>query len=241
MQTQCKLYQLRGNKICSPCLAHSIVSVHYKPQEPTPDLEPEALSVLSSLCLAQAQEMVVQKAVKDSMKDNIVAKLAGHADDLFAEVMKVMQKESVRTLWDKEWLALVSGKQVMCRAESSLSIVLVSKVNVCSLLGALALSSAVQSSCYRPCITGSASSTRARSVTPPRPWGRRYPGYSTLRYRSDYCSFNSQLSRSCSLPATPAPAGPVWEAAGTGPRGSRELSRTPGRTTTSSTTSGSLT
>jgi len=37
-------------------------------QEPTPDLEPEALSVLSSLCLAQAQEMVVQKAMKDNMK-----------------------------------------------------------------------------------------------------------------------------------------------------------------------------
>jgi programmed cell death 6-interacting protein len=82
-------------------------------QEPTPDLEPEALGVLASLCLAQAQEMVVQKAIKDSMKDNIVAKLAGHADDLFAEVMKVMQKESVRTLWDKEWLALVSGKQAL--------------------------------------------------------------------------------------------------------------------------------
>jgi len=82
-------------------------------QEPTPDLEPEALSVLSSLCLAQAQEMVVQKAIKDNMKDNIVAKLAGHADDLFAEVMKVMQKESVRTLWDKDWLAVVSGKQAL--------------------------------------------------------------------------------------------------------------------------------
>merc|ERR1712130_238788 len=51
--------------------------------------------------------------MKDNMKDNIVAKLAGHADDLFAEVMKVMQKESVRTLWDKEWLALVSGKQAL--------------------------------------------------------------------------------------------------------------------------------
>ena len=45
------------------------------------------------------------------MKDNIVAKLAAHADDLFAEVMKLMQKESVRTLWDKEWLPIVSGKQ----------------------------------------------------------------------------------------------------------------------------------
>ena len=45
------------------------------------------------------------------MKDNIVAKLSAHADDLFAEGMKLMQKESVRTLWDKEWLPIVSGKQ----------------------------------------------------------------------------------------------------------------------------------
>ena len=45
------------------------------------------------------------------MKDNIVAKLSGHCDDLMAEVMKLMQKESVRTLWDKDWLALISGKQ----------------------------------------------------------------------------------------------------------------------------------
>ena len=45
------------------------------------------------------------------MKDNIIAKLSGHADDLFAEGMKLMQKESLRTLWDKEWLPIVSGKQ----------------------------------------------------------------------------------------------------------------------------------
>jgi len=82
-------------------------------QEPTPDLEPECLAVLSSLCIAQAQEMVVQKALKSSMKDNIIAKLAAHADDLFAEVMKVMQKENVRTLWDKDWLPIVSGKQAL--------------------------------------------------------------------------------------------------------------------------------
>ena len=35
-------------------------------QEPTPDLEPDCLGVLSALCLAQAQEMVVQKALKVS-------------------------------------------------------------------------------------------------------------------------------------------------------------------------------
>ena len=48
---------------------------------------------------------------QDNMKDNIVAKLSGHADDLLAEVMKWMQKESVRTLWDREWLPIISGKQ----------------------------------------------------------------------------------------------------------------------------------
>ena len=35
-------------------------------QEPKPDLEPDCLSVLAALCLAQAQEMVVQKALKVS-------------------------------------------------------------------------------------------------------------------------------------------------------------------------------
>jgi len=91
------------------CLKERVVGL--MEQEPTPDLEPECLAVLASLCLAQAQEMVVQKALKDKMKDNIVAKLSGHADDLFAEVMKLMQKESVRTLWDKDWLPIISGKQ----------------------------------------------------------------------------------------------------------------------------------
>ena len=45
------------------------------------------------------------------MKDNIVAKLSGHADDLFAEVMKQMQREAVRTLWDRDWIPFISGKQ----------------------------------------------------------------------------------------------------------------------------------
>ena len=45
------------------------------------------------------------------MKDNIVAKLSGHADDLFAEVMKQMQREAVRTLWDRDWLPFISAKQ----------------------------------------------------------------------------------------------------------------------------------
>ena len=82
-------------------------------QKPTPDLSPESAAALASLCLAQAQEVVLQKALSDMKKDNIIAKLAKHADDLYMETGKLMQKDSVKSLWDKSWFTLMSGKQAM--------------------------------------------------------------------------------------------------------------------------------
>jgi len=82
-------------------------------QKPTPDLSPESAAVLSSLCLAQAQEMVVQKAVMEKKKDSIIAKLARHADHLYTEIITLMQKETVKALWDKSWFSVVNGKQAM--------------------------------------------------------------------------------------------------------------------------------
>ncbi|CAG9798578.1 unnamed protein product [Chironomus riparius] len=80
-------------------------------QEPTPDLSPDTLHVLSILMLAQAQEVCLLKAIKDGMKDQIIAKLACQNDEMYADVLKTMQKESTRSLWDKEWLQVVCGKQ----------------------------------------------------------------------------------------------------------------------------------
>lgn len=80
-------------------------------QEPTPDLSPDTLHVLSILMLAQAQEVCLVKAIKDGMKDQVIAKLASQNDEMYADVLKSMQKESIRSLWDKEWLQVVSGKQ----------------------------------------------------------------------------------------------------------------------------------
>lgn len=77
-------------------------------QEPTPDISPETLGALSALMLAQGQEIFVHKAIHDSMKDGIVAKLAAQAEELYADALKLFQKEIFRAFWDKEWVPLVS-------------------------------------------------------------------------------------------------------------------------------------
>ena len=63
--------------------------------------------------LAQAQEMIVIKAMKGNMKDAIVAKLCSQCEDMYAGVMKNVQKESVRNLWDASWEPNIFGKQAI--------------------------------------------------------------------------------------------------------------------------------
>lgn len=63
------------------------------------------------------------------MKDAIIAKLCSQCEDMYAEVLKSLQKDTLRHLWDKDWIPTVAGKQAglhalchyyqsqVCRAE----------------------------------------------------------------------------------------------------------------------------
>lgn len=77
-------------------------------QEPTPDMSPDTLSALSALMIAQAQEIFVHKAIHDTMKDVVIAKLASQTEEYYAEALKLFQKEIFRSFWDKEWIPLVN-------------------------------------------------------------------------------------------------------------------------------------
>jgi len=44
----------------------------------------------------------------DKMKDALIAKLSSQCEELYVEVLKLFQKELLRSLWDKEWIPTVS-------------------------------------------------------------------------------------------------------------------------------------
>ncbi|XP_050432887.1 programmed cell death 6-interacting protein [Adelges cooleyi] len=93
------------------CLKTTVMSVIQ--QDPTPDLNPDMLAMLSALMLAQAQEMFILKANIDKMKDQSIAKLCSQCEDYYAEAVKLMDKEPVLESLDKEWTCSVLAKQAI--------------------------------------------------------------------------------------------------------------------------------
>lgn len=80
-------------------------------QEATPDLMPDTLSALSALMVAQGQEAIYLKAARDKMKPQVVSKIANQAAEFYGEAQKQMSRDLLRSLWDRDWLSTVTGKQ----------------------------------------------------------------------------------------------------------------------------------
>ncbi|KAJ2947267.1 hypothetical protein O0L34_g16980 [Tuta absoluta] len=85
-----------------------LMAVH---AEPTPDLQPDTLHALAQLMLAQAQEVIVYKCIRDEMKEGTIAKVCASCEEMYTDAMRAMNKEQLRALWDREWLPTLHAKQ----------------------------------------------------------------------------------------------------------------------------------
>lgn len=45
------------------------------------------------------------------MKDNVVAKLCSQCEEMYGDALKHLQRETLKGLWDREWIPRVAGKQ----------------------------------------------------------------------------------------------------------------------------------
>ncbi|KAL3103138.1 hypothetical protein niasHS_002324 [Heterodera schachtii] len=84
-----------------------LASVH---QEPTSDLLPDTLTALLTLMVAQAQEAIYIKAAKDKLKSTSLLKIAAQCADFYQDAQKLMNRETVKRIWEKEWVQTVTGK-----------------------------------------------------------------------------------------------------------------------------------
>ncbi|XP_032436754.1 programmed cell death 6-interacting protein isoform X2 [Xiphophorus hellerii] len=86
-------------------------------REPTMDICPETVGTLSTIMLAQAQEVFFLKATSDRMKDAVIAKLANQAADFYGEAFKQCQyKDNL----PKEVLPVLAAKHCIMQANAEL-------------------------------------------------------------------------------------------------------------------------
>ncbi|XP_065052731.1 programmed cell death 6-interacting protein-like [Rhopilema esculentum] len=78
---------------------------------PTPDFAVDCLATLSAIMLAQAQDCYYQKASEGKMKVANLAKIAAQTADFYQDANRLATSPMVKSMWEKEWIPILSGKQ----------------------------------------------------------------------------------------------------------------------------------
>ena len=78
----------------------------------TVDMKPETLEFLADLLLAQAQEMVVYKAINERMKDIIIAKLSAQTELLYSNLKRKMVTMESKRVFPTGWTLTIAEKQM---------------------------------------------------------------------------------------------------------------------------------
>ena len=79
-------------------------------QKPTPDLSSDCATALSSLCLAQAQEIVLRKAVGDGKKETVLAKISEQAAAMFNGTCQLLSVAEVKSIVPRDWVTSCEAK-----------------------------------------------------------------------------------------------------------------------------------
>ena len=77
----------------------------------TLDIKPDTLDILAELMISQAQEMVIAKAMKDDMKDGVMAKLCSQCDAMFSNLKEEMTSSSNNNVFSSSWSISITQKQ----------------------------------------------------------------------------------------------------------------------------------
>ncbi|UKZ73561.1 bck1-like resistance to osmotic shock [Trichoderma virens FT-333] len=77
---------------------------------PSFDLSRETVKTLIHLMLAQAQEIFLEKQVKDQKKPGLLAKLASQAGYLYGQAVEGVQENVTKVIFEKVWLTMVQIK-----------------------------------------------------------------------------------------------------------------------------------
>eukprot|EP00884_Botryococcus_braunii_P008240 jgi/Botrbrau1/17417/Bobra.0054s0013.1 len=95
--------------------------VSLKVESPRPvDISPECAAMLEKLCLAQAQEVVFQKAKADNKAPGTLARLAQQAGVFYDEIQKELVRAPLNQHFDKSWTAHVCVKSALYLVEAQL-------------------------------------------------------------------------------------------------------------------------